>query len=356
MIYGPKSIPERPYHGENLPSDPGFGDARPVNCASKAQPVTGGENAKDKGIPDGHDVSLSWGEVEDDYEDEDDEDDGVALSHGSGDKEDEEPSSGRSSAAPSGQRTVLLRGLPDWVSHHQITEAIKGGALLHIYLRGREHLVNVSFVEESAAQEFLNYARTYGVYIAGKRVSLPFIPTTAHSSTYSRPQVEALWSNRQFYLPPYVRAKIIGGATRNLVLYNVNHTITESLIRRDLNHIHNLVVISVKFKDGNVYISTNSVHNTLFARSCMMSRSTYKGIRISFYPDECDEPLPKVPLMPAPAKTENQVARKKRPSHANRFQLLSLDGAEDDTGDMKDECGINGLNGGISWTDNRVSV
>lgn len=178
MIYGPQSIPERPYH-DDKPSDPSFGDARPVNCEPGAKPVARSEDTKDQGIGNGNDLLVSWDEDEDD-----DEDDGVALSHGSDDKEDEEPSSGSSSAAPSGQRTVALRGLPDWVSHYQITEAIRGGALLYVYLRGREHLVNVSFVEESAAQEFLNYARTYGIYIAGKRVSLSFILISPISSTY----------------------------------------------------------------------------------------------------------------------------------------------------------------------------
>lgn len=176
------------------------------------------------------------------------------------------------------------------------------------------------------------------------------------STQYSQPQVEALWSDRQFYLPPYVRNKIFSGATRNIALHNVNPTITESLIRKDLEHIHNLIVVSVNFKDGNAYISTNSVHNALFARSCMMSRFTYKGTRIAFYPDECDEPLPKVPA-PVPAKAENQAPQRKRHPHANRFQLLSLDGAEDENDEFENgRGGINVLTGGISWTDNRVSV
>lgn len=175
--------------------------------------------------------------------------------------------------------------------------------------------------------------------------------------------MEALWSDRQFYLPPYIKSKIYGGATRNIALYNVNSSITEALIRNDLDHIHNLVVVSVKFKDGNAYISTNSIHNALFARSCMMSRFVYKGMRIAFYPDECAAPLPKLPApvpAPAPAKTENQAPPKKYRSHPNRFQLLSLDGAEDETDGFQEDHGVvNGkasLNGGISWTDNRVLV
>lgn len=134
-----------------------------------------------------------------------------------------------------------------------------------------------------------------------------------------------MWSDRQFYLPPYVRAKINGGASRILVIHNAHPCITEQLIRKDLEHIHNLIVISVRFKGGNVYISTNSVHNALFARSCMISRRTYKGMRIWFCPDECAGPLagpinlPKKTMNPSPTKPA---------SRPNRFQILSLDGSE----------------------------
>lgn len=175
-------------------------------------------------------------------------------------------------------------------------------------------------------------------------------------------QVEAAWADRQFYLPPYVRSKICGGASRNLMLHNVNSTITESVIRDDLEHIHNLIIVSVKFNQGNAYISTNSVHNALFARSCMMSRYMYKGMKIGFYPDECAGAFPKVPLpAPAPPKTEFKVLPpKKRVSQVNRFQLLSLDGAEEEGDSYEDSLGeLNGgasLNEGFSWTDNTVSA
>ncbi|RJE25586.1 hypothetical protein PHISCL_02053 [Aspergillus sclerotialis] len=353
LIYGTKPTPEI-YHDASSyqTAGPTLGGMRPANRHKSEKQANGSEDVKTKmarehsnGTSKLIDFDVGNGDHNDDGDEDEDEDDdaGVVLSQDSHGKEDEEPESGRSSAVPSGQRTVVLRGLPDWVSHQQITEAIRGGAILHLYLRGREHMANVSFVEESSAQEFLDYAKTHGIYIVGKRV-------------------EALWGDRQFYLPPYIKSKIYGGATRNIALYNVNSSITESLIRNDLDHIHNLVVVSVKFKDGNAYISTNSIHNALFARSCMMSRFTYKGMRIAFYPDECAEPLPKLPApVPAPAKTENQAPPKKHHSHPNRFQLLSLDGTEDENDDFEEEhIMVNGkasLNGGgISWTDNRVLV
>jgi hypothetical protein len=86
-------------------------------------------------------------------------------------------------------------------------------------------------------------------------------------------KVTIRWSDRQFILPGYVANKISIGATRNLVIHKRNPKHTEDVIREDLEHIHNLVVIKVTFNGSDVHISTNSVHNALFARTCMMSRA-----------------------------------------------------------------------------------
>jgi hypothetical protein len=42
--------------------------------------------------------------------------------------------------------------------------------LLDIYLRSAERTASVSFVDGSAAQEFLNHAKRRDIYIHGKRV------------------------------------------------------------------------------------------------------------------------------------------------------------------------------------------
>ncbi|PLB48042.1 hypothetical protein P170DRAFT_510737 [Aspergillus steynii IBT 23096] len=279
-----------------------------------------------------HGLSTNY----DDDDDDDDDEDGLMDPQDSDGKDDCEESSRTtgSFAGTADRRTVLIRNLPDRVTHKDLVENMRGGALLHIYLRAREHLASVSFVEEADAQGFLQHAKNYGFYVAGRRV-------------------EVLWNDRQFYMPPFVRAKINNGASRNIILHNANPNITEGLIRRDLDHIHNLIVVAVKFKNGNAYISTNSVHNALFARSCMMSRLTYKGMRIGFYPDECNQPLAKIPTGP---KKDVQGGVKKPASIPNRFQLLSLDGGEEEDSDGSE--GLNGthLGNGIHWADNRVSA
>jgi hypothetical protein len=85
-------------------------------------------------------------------------------------------------------------------------------------------------------------------------------------------KVEINWSERQFVLSSHVANKVATGATRNLVIHKRNPNHTEGTIRDDLEHIHNLVVIKITFNGEDAHISTNSIHNAMFARTCMMSR------------------------------------------------------------------------------------
>lgn len=66
-----------------------------------------------------------------------------------------------------------------------------------------------------------------------------------------------------------------------------------------------------------------------------MSRATYKGMRIEWYPDECAQPLPKA--QHTPRREYKQMAPKKQSPITNRFQMLNMDGTEDGTGDGSDE-------------------
>ncbi|KAL8992705.1 MAG: hypothetical protein Q9169_006897 [Polycauliona sp. 2 TL-2023] len=208
------------------------------------------------------------------------------------------------------QRTILLQNLPDNVIHREIVDIVHGGMLLDVYLRTQDRSASISFVDGSAALSFLSHAKRNGVYIRGRRLALD-------------------WSERQFYMPGHVAGKIRIGATRNLIIRSVKPSITEERLREDLDHIHNLVIISISFIDGNVYLSLNSIHNALFARTCMMSRTIYRGMKIEWYPDECALPIPK---MEHTARKEAVSTPNLKPNPmVNRFQMLNMD--EDTTDD-----------------------
>ena len=130
------------------------------------------------------------------------------------------------------------------------------------------------------------------------------------------------WAYQQYRLNRHINNKILNGATRNLLIQGASDRgITVAQITADMEHIHNLHIIDVVFSGGDALVSTNSVHNALFARTCMMSRTSYKGCKISFVQDECDVPLPvaayKMPPVAQPAK--------KKAVLTNRFDMLDLD-------------------------------
>ncbi|KAL1861963.1 hypothetical protein Plec18170_000787 [Paecilomyces lecythidis] len=269
-------------------------------------PIQSDDDATDSSqIKSSFDIALKYGQNKDGNPSEDD-----GQSSGS-----EDFTSVQQSSPQSEYRTLVLHELPDRCSHRDIAEVIRGGALLEIYLRPRERSASVSFVTETDARSFLDYAQKYKIYILGKRI-------------------EVSWNDRQFQVYPYLAAAIGKGASRNILICGITSNITEALIREQLDHIHNLVVLSVGFYQRNAYISTNSIHNAMYARSCLMSRAIYKGMKICYFQDECVRPihehLQRATEQPTVRRSENTDRS------ANRYQVLTVDGSyelEEDSDD-----------------------
>lgn len=231
----------------------------------------------------------------------------------------DESSAGRSYQRPrasnNAQRTVILSNLPPSTSHKDITNIVRGGQLLDLHLRK----------DNTAAISFVDGAANYLDYVIQNRVEI-------HGC-----QIEAAWADRQFYMPDHVSAKLAHGATRNLVIRGAASKLSSAKIRDDMDHIHNLVVIDIAFRNEDVFMSLNSVHNALYARSCMMSRLPYKGSRIEFYPDECAEPITRTPMArknisesprPRPKSRPNPQPNTKVGAKTNIYALLEMDSSE----------------------------
>ncbi|KAI6830003.1 hypothetical protein KC365_g9018 [Hortaea werneckii] len=181
------------------------------------------------------------------------------------------------------RRTLYFSGFSDRTTYKDLVSVIKGGQLLSINLRP-ERSGTVTFLD--GAEAFLAWVRRHDIYLHSKRI-------------------EVKWADRQYRLNNHIHNKILHGATRNLIIRNArSHGLTAAQIRADLDHINNLVIIDISFRcpfsaaagtvgGDDAYVETNAVHNALFARTCMMSRTGYKGCRIEFFPDQCaGVPLP----------------------------------------------------------------
>ncbi|KFA75303.1 hypothetical protein S40288_00166 [Stachybotrys chartarum IBT 40288] len=203
-------------------------------------------------------------------------------------------------------RSLSLSNLRDGTTHADITAVVRGGQILDVYIRWKDRAASVSFIHAADAHAFFNYARRTDVYVKNKRVDVK-------------------WDDRQYILSPHLAYKIRQGASRNLVIRDCDSNITEQGVRDDLEHIHNLIAISIKFVRGDCFISTNSVHIATLARTCMMSRLKYKKAHIEWGFDECAKPLDEVPFFTNRSATP--VVPQKNPlSATNRFELLHVEG------------------------------
>lgn len=68
------------------------------------------------------------------------------------------------------RRTIVLKNLCDRITHKDVVTVVRGGSLLDVYLRPQDRSASVSFVESTAAEEFLAYVKRNDVYIHGRRV------------------------------------------------------------------------------------------------------------------------------------------------------------------------------------------
>lgn len=218
------------------------------------------------------------------------------------------------------KRTLYFSGLSDRTTYSDLLSVVKGGKIISVSMR--ERAATVSFLEGAA--DFLGWAKKNDIYLQSKRIQVS-------------------WATRQFNLNPHTATKITSGATRNLCIRGaLNKNLTESQIRDDMEHIHNLVIISVIYSNaGDAFVSTNAVHNALFARTCMMSRAAYRGCQIEFHADECDVSLPvgqkRLKDSGGSVRTNGQLGKKNMV--ANRFGLLNLDDGSDEENRIPSEDG-----------------
>lgn len=117
------------------------------------------------------------------------------------------------------------------------------------------------------------------------------------------------------------------GARRNLLIRPAKAGITPGSICEDLEHIHQLKIVNITAMNDGILVSLNSISHAITARTCMSSRFKYKGTRIEFAPDECNEALPQHNVEESRILKNQHV----KPSMGqNRFEMLTVDDAEDE--------------------------
>ncbi|KAL7940721.1 hypothetical protein V8C42DRAFT_356085 [Trichoderma barbatum] len=203
-------------------------------------------------------------------------------------------------------RSVQLLNIPEHATYADIAAVVRGGIVFELSIIRRTSTATVTFAETAAAAAYYTHVRNNYLYIKDKRIDIRR-------------------SDRLQNLHDHFAKRIANGATRNLVLRNCSPSHTEASIRKDLDHIHGLEVVAIDFCGGMCHISTNSVANAMYARTCMMSRLKYKGSRLEWDVDECAQPLDQVPVMPRHRAPFSVVPLRRSVYMRNRFQLLEAE-------------------------------
>lgn len=248
---------------------------------------------------------------------------------------------GTSSHRGSSRRTLVLSGLSASVTHGEIVSVIKGGKVLNITFKSPHRAAIVTFVD--GASRFLHWATRNDLKIQSRRVSGTYAVVR---QAFNTSQVEVKWAQHQHQIDQSLRKSIALGATRNLVIQGAEQRgLTEARIRSDMEHIDQLVIIDISFRNGNAYISTNSIGHARHARFCMMSRAEYKACKVNYDADECDVALPHADYVIKPGRLQSapkHIASKKSFASTNKFAVLETEfednASNDDASGQGDDC------------------
>ncbi|KAG5943078.1 hypothetical protein E4U53_007111 [Claviceps sorghi] len=202
-------------------------------------------------------------------------------------------------------RTVQLCNLPTDTTLAEITSVVRGGLLVDV--QKKKETASLSFLHPKDARAFYDYVQTNRLDINGSEVNVR-------------------WNDRQYALGRHTARQIRQGACRNFVVRRCNPNIKEQDIINDLEHIHELEIVSLKFIGRDCFISTNSVTSAIFARTCIMSRlgvkSKYRDSLIKWAVDECAQPLHKMPIARSrQAEVESNGAQPSDTDHLERLTL-----------------------------------
>ncbi|KAJ4515082.1 hypothetical protein HRR90_003641 [Exophiala dermatitidis] len=208
-------------------------------------------------------------------------------------------------AAATEKRSLRLSGLAPETTLLDIVKAIRGGTILHMKLAADANMALLSFVEPAAAEALFARATANKIFIKNRLIA-------------------ASWERRQREINKGTAYHMENsGATRNLLIRRVRPNMTPETVKLDLKHIYGLEIIDISMRDGNIYVSLNSLGLAVTAKCCLLSRVEYRMLAIEYQPDECAQPWSSITATDATASKKTSAQTK--PAEAgfrNRFDTL----------------------------------
>ncbi|KAJ8607778.1 hypothetical protein MRB53_040074 [Persea americana] len=202
------------------------------------------------------------------------------------------------SLAKSSRQTLYSSNLLIQTTHRDLIAVLRGGILARVVL----------CLSESSKQR-------------SKAALITFVSGAAEFLAWSK--------HSQYQLHQHISKKIEMGATRSIVIRGATKKgLTEEQIRLDMEHIHQLEIVEILFTNGDAYVHTNSVAGAMYARTCMLSRSAYRGCGLEYAEDTCNVPIPLLTTRERTTSSKEKKLTKKDSVLCNRFSMLALDNSD----------------------------
>ncbi|KAI9364464.1 hypothetical protein DFJ73DRAFT_619984 [Zopfochytrium polystomum] len=179
----------------------------------------------------------------------------------------------------SGNRTVYLGGVHAEAVTKDICDVVRGGILQNVKYMPEKNIAFVKFIDPGAALAFYNRGNNEGVVIKGKRVKVGW--------------------GKPSGLPLSIAAVVQSGASRNVYIGQIDSTITEERLKRDLAEYGEIEMVNIVPDKNIAFANFTDILAAVRAVEMLRGRADYAGFKISYGKDRCGNPLrPPVPRDP----------------------------------------------------------
>lgn len=173
------------------------------------------------------------------------------------------------------QRTIYLGGIPTDTTAEQICNVIRGGGLEKLRILLNRRSAFVTFIEEEAAQAFLNFVNRYPglISIGGISIKVASSPPSA--------------------LPHSTRRALSFGATRVIYLSNIELTGMQVEDLRTAFEVYGQIerVTLIRRPRDSAFISFYSIEEAVKAMIGIKRNPLFRNCQIEYGRDRCAEPL-----------------------------------------------------------------
>ncbi|KAI9833488.1 MAG: hypothetical protein M1819_003646 [Sarea resinae] len=179
-------------------------------------------------------------------------------------------------------RTVMMQKIPPGVALHDVLEKVRGGLVVSARLLSTEVICGtqtamVTFLRESAALDYIDFATTNSITFAGSQAQISFAETATWPSTQCiRDGIEQ------------------HGHSRCLRIYDLPSKAPVAMLKKKLHPVEYYGVHVIDHREdglsGDLEVRFSSVATSVLARAILKLTPAYCRSRINFSPDPCALP------------------------------------------------------------------